>query len=98
MARLVALARVPDGGAVDRSTVRWRAHRQEVAGLLRSLWALRDSSGLRMPYTVYTHRLIAQLRVQFDRDGYRLRATTELDRSTVVLAIRVKHRGNRPSR
>lgn len=83
-----------DHTKVDRSVVKWDVKR--TASILESLWLTRN--GLSMKYTVYTHRLIANLRRKFDRKGYSLRAQTELSKDTVVVWIAVKHRGNRPRR
>jgi len=79
---------------VDRTIVKWDG--KMIGAILESLWTTR--TGLSMKYSVYTHRMIGNLRQRFDRKGYTLRAQTELSKGTVVVWIAMKYRGNRPRR
>jgi hypothetical protein len=53
---------------------------------------------MRMPFNVYTSRMINSLRRHFDYAGYSLHARTELKSGRLVVWIKVKSKGNRPSR
>jgi hypothetical protein len=94
-ARKLVTFSAADTAAIDRTRVRWDS--RALRDTLRAIWHAKGGA-LRMPYTVYTHRMLLRLRVGFDREGYQLRAETELTRGTVAVRIVQKRTGNRPSR
>lgn len=98
MSNIIYLTRQRTVAIEDVRVKQLRFNKDELAAHLKTLWAMRGSRCVVLPYNVRVSRLLAALRRRFDYEGWRLIAITSPDANSVAVSVRQKYRGARPSR